>query len=40
MAEKLADDLTGNRLWEGEFNEAASQIKKYAASLPDEKGRW
>lgn len=38
-AEKLADDLAGNRLWEGEYSQAVAMIAKYVRSLPSERDR-
>lgn len=34
LAEKLASDLEGNRLWEGEFSEAMAQIQKAVRDVP------
>lgn len=34
LAEKLASDLEGNRLWEGEFSTAMAQIQKAMRDIP------
>jgi hypothetical protein len=33
-AEKLADDLQGNRLWEREFDTAVAEIQRWMRDLP------
>lgn len=37
VAEKLADDLQNNRLWEGERDLAIGQIGAYLRSVPRER---
>lgn len=34
LAEKLADDLEANRLWEGEFTQGMAQIQKAVRDVP------
>lgn len=34
LAAKLADDLEGGRLWEGEFSQAMVQIEKAVRDVP------
>jgi hypothetical protein len=34
LAEKLANDLEGNRLWEREFGQAMAQIQKAMRDVP------
>lgn len=31
LAEKLADDLEGNRLWEGDYTQTMSEIQRHTA---------
>lgn len=35
LAEKLADDLEGNRLWEGEFSQGMAQLQKAVRDVPN-----
>lgn len=35
LAEKLADDLEGNRLWEGDFSATMAQIQKAVRDVPN-----
>lgn len=34
LAEKLADDVEGNRLWEREFDAALSEIQRNMRDMP------
>lgn len=31
LAEKLAEDLEGNRLWEGDYSRSMAEIQRHAA---------
>ncbi len=37
LAEKTANDVEGNRLWEGERDQALSQISKALSDIPGER---
>lgn len=35
LAQKLADDLEANRLWEGDFSDGMAQLQKAVRNVPN-----